>query len=120
MTDVFSAITQIGVTVGFSKMSDAAIQEYPDAVARVKLSIEERIEAEHIGVEFLDRLMFVVESRNKLAEAEADLVHTISSVKTAIDNLAGKLEVLAELKQVNLKLEREVLLNVQAEIKKQR
>ena len=101
-------------------MNEPVIEEYPDAVDKVKQTIEERIEAETIGVEILDRLMRIVTSRHELREAEEDLKRTVVDMKDAIVGFAAKFDSLAEMKLANLKLERDVLLEVKAEIKKQR
>ena len=88
----------------------------PDAVRQVKASIEARIEAETIGIDFLKELQPIVESRRKLKEAEEELSGAISGLKVAIDDLTLKFESFTELKLANLNLEHEVLTDIKARL----
>jgi hypothetical protein len=92
--------------------------EYPEPVQKIKDGIDTRIAAETLGAEFLEHLTYVVESRRKLAEAESDLASTVASLKDAINNFAEKFNTLQEMKLANLKLEREVLTKINAELNK--
>ena len=91
-------------------------EELPPSVARLKEEIEARIEAESVGIEFLQELGYVVDSRKKLREAEEDLTSTVASVKDAINNLATKLDNLMELKKANIQLERDVLTKIKSKL----
>ena len=91
-------------------------EELPPSVARVKEQIETRLEAETIGLEFLQELAYIVDSRKKLREAEEDLISTVASVKDAINNLATKLDNLMELKKTNIQLERDVLTKIKSKL----
>lgn len=87
-------------------------EELPDAVKEIKMGIDDRIEAETIGAEFLKELQPIVESRRKLKEAEEALAARISELKMVIEDLSSKFESFSELKLVNLNLERQVLTDI--------
>ena len=98
------------------KVAQRVEEELPDVVKHIKRGIEDRIEAETIGIEFLKELQPVIESRRKLQEAEAGVVAAVSSLKMAIDDLIQRFDSFGELKHVNLNLEREVLTDIKARL----
>ncbi len=103
--------------------SEATIEtELPHPIEQIKESIDNRIEAESIGREFLEQLQPIVETRKKLREAEEDLAAKISSLCTIfpqlIASLSAKVDAVAELKRENMQLEREVLTRIKNELTK--
>lgn len=108
----------------FSEAQDTATvnmdAELPRPITQIKESIEDRIEAEAIGRDFLEQLQPIVASRKKLKEAEEDLAAKISSLCTIfpqlIASLSSKVDAVAELRKENIMLEREVLTLIKNEI----
>lgn len=99
-------------------------EELPDAVQQIKNSIETRIEAETIGIEFLKQLHPIVESRHKLQESEVafmktlkDFLDCLQNVQTSMVALTEQFNSLAMLKKENLELERETLQKIKAVLK---
>jgi hypothetical protein len=93
-------------------------EELPPSVAQLKEDIEKRIEAENIGNEFLEKIMPVVDSRRRLAEAETDVASSLSAVREILNSLSSKIDTLAELKKSNLAQERKVLTVIEEMLKK--
>ena len=98
------------------KVAQRVEEELPDVVKQIKRGIEDRIEAETIGVEFLKELQPIIESRRKLKEAEEALTATISELKMVIEDLSQRFDSFSELKLVNLNIEREVLTDIKARL----
>jgi hypothetical protein len=96
--------------------------ELPRPITQIKESIDDRIEAEAIGRDFLEQLQPIVASRKKLKEAEEDLAAKISQLCTIfpqlIASLSSKVDAVADLRRENIMLEREVLTLIKNEITK--
>ena len=90
--------------------------DLPPAVRAVKDGIEARIEAEAIGVEFLEKLQPIVESRRKLKEAEDGMAQLLIEMRGMFDRWGAKFDSLSELKRENIQLEREVLTKIKAQL----
>lgn len=84
----------------------------PSVVKKIKEGIEDRIEAETIGIDFLRELQPIIESRRELKEAEQAVVSSISSLKIIIEDLVQKFNGFSELKLQNLNLERDILTDI--------
>ena len=98
------------------KVAQRVEEELPLVVKQIKEGIEDRIEAETIGRDFLKDLQPIIESRRKLKEAEEALSGAISGLKMAIDDLTLKFDSFSELKLANLNLEHEVLTDIKARL----
>ena len=94
------------------KVAQRVEEELPDVVKKIKEGIEDRIEAETIGRDFLKDLQPIIESRRQLKEAEEALTATISNLKIVIEDLSRKFDSFSELKLANLNLEHEVLSDI--------
>jgi len=94
------------------KVAQRVEEELPDVVKKIKEGIEDRIEAETIGRDFLKDLQPIIESRRQLKEAEEALTATISNLKIVIEDLSRKFDSFSELKLANLNLEHEVLADI--------
>jgi len=94
------------------KVAQRVEEELPDVVKKIKEGIEDRIEAETIGRDFLKDLQPIIESRRQLKEAEEALTATISNLKMVIEDLSRKFDSFSELKLANLNLEHEVLADI--------
>jgi len=92
-------------------------EELPSSVQQLKEDIEKRIEAEKIGNEFVEKLLPVVDSRRKLQEAEQDVARSLEVLREILTNLSGKIDMVSELKQENLTLERKVLKEVENKLR---
>jgi len=98
------------------KVAQRVEEELPDVVKKIKEGIEDRIEAETIGRDFLKDLQPIIESRRQLKEAEEALTATISNLKIVIEDLSRKFDSFSELKLANLNLEHEVLADIKARL----
>lgn len=109
----------------FDEVQDTVIvnmdAELPRPIEQIRESIEDRIEAEAIGREFLEQLQPIVASRKKLREAEEDLAAKIASLNTLSElliSLSAKVDAVVELRKENILLEREVLTLIKNEVTK--
>jgi hypothetical protein len=109
-------VLEEGEPILAEKVKQRMQEELPDVVKKIKEGIEDRIDAETIGIEFLKELQPIIESRRELKEAEQALSATISSLKMVIEDLVQKFDSFSELKQVNLNLEREVLTDIKKKL----
>jgi hypothetical protein len=95
-------------------------QELPRPIKRIQENINNRIEAESIGRDFLMQLQPIVESRQKLREAEEEINVKLAALcemfPQLFKSLSEKLDALNEMKRVNLQLEREVLTLIKNEV----
>jgi hypothetical protein len=95
-------------------------EELPHPIKRIQESINTRIEAETIGIQFLEQLQPIIESRQKLREAEEEINVKLAALcemfPQLFKSLSEKLDALNEMKRVNLQLEREVLTLIKNEV----
>jgi len=118
MTEFKEALKKVLAETFKENMGDSTSEDLPESVAQLKEDIETRIEAESIGVEFLEKLKDVAVSRRQLREAEEDVAHSLTVLQGIVNTLSGKLDELTELKKSNLAFERKVLTDVEDMIKK--
>ena len=95
-------------------------EEMPSFVQQSKENIEKRSAAEKVSNELLEKVMPIVDSRRKLQEAEQDVARSLEVLREILTNLSGKIDAVSELKQENLMLERKVLMDIEAAVKKEK
>jgi hypothetical protein len=114
--EMIKEILKEGEPILSEKVAQRVEDELPLVVKQIKEGIEDRIEAETIGIEFLKQLQPIIESRRELKEAEQAVSASISSLKMVIEDLIQKFDSFSELKTVNLNLEREVLTDIKTRL----
>lgn len=105
-------------TLGETALPSASEDNLPDSVQQLKMDIDARIEAEAIGVEFLEQLKGVVVSRRKLKEAQDDVAGSLATIQELVSTMMMKIDVLGDLKKENLALERKVLKDIEERVRK--
>jgi hypothetical protein len=105
----------------FVPHNDFCVEEdLPRPITQIKENIENRIEAESIGREFLEKLQPIVDSRKKLQEAESEINVKLASLcemfPQLFASLNAKFDAWNEMKKVNIQLEREVLTLIKNEL----